>query len=281
MLKRIALSFLVLCALLVGTAGAATVDGIPIHSSSSGTGDRTVILVHGWTCDSTSWDAQVPALSKDYRVITVDLPGHGRSGSPKNGQFSMNLFARAIEAVRAEARADRVVLVGHSMGTPVILAYTQLFPQHVAALVAVDGLVAGPQAGAAPAGGAAVQPPDVTGPDGRKAREAMIRGMFVATTPKAVQDKVMKMMLAAPEATAAGAMQAMFAWMATADATVRSFPVLGLYAEKSRAAAPDAAKKIFPAFEYTELPGTGHFLMMEKPQEFNARLTTFLTKVKY
>jgi pimeloyl-ACP methyl ester carboxylesterase len=89
------------------------------------------------------------------------------------------------------------------------------------------------------------------------------------------------MMLAAPEATASGAMQATFAWMATADGTVRNVPVLGLYADKSRAATPDAAKKIFPAFEYTELPGTGHFLMMEKPQEFNARLSTFLGKVKY
>lgn len=275
MLRRILFPLVLLGALLVSTAGAATVDGISIHSSSSGTGDRTVILVHGWTCDSTSWDAQVPALSKTYRVITLDLPGHGKSGSPKDGKFSMDLFARAVEAVRADAKADKVVLVGHSMGTPVILAYTHLFPQHVAALVAVDGLVAGPQ------GGAAFQAPSVTGPDGRKAREEMIRGMFVATTPRAVQDKVMKMMMAAPEATAAGAMQAMFAWMATADSTVRTLPVLGLYADKSRAATPDASKKIFPAFEYTELPGTGHFLMMERPQEFNARLTTFLTKVKY
>src|SRR5689334_1295691 len=111
MLKRLLFAFALLGALLVQTAAAATVDGIPIHSSSGGAGNRTIIFIHGWTCDSTSWDAQVPAFSKDYRVITLDLPGHGKSGSPKDGKFSMDLFARAVEAVRAEAGADKVVLV--------------------------------------------------------------------------------------------------------------------------------------------------------------------------
>ena len=78
-------------------ASAATVDGLKIHSAVTGRGPKTVILVHGWTCDSTSWSEQVPALSKDYRVVTLDLPGHGMSDSPKDGKFSMDLFARAVE----------------------------------------------------------------------------------------------------------------------------------------------------------------------------------------
>ncbi|HKF69310.1 MAG TPA: alpha/beta fold hydrolase, partial [Vicinamibacterales bacterium] len=84
-------------------ASAASVDGMTIHSTATGSGRATVVLVHGWTCDSSSWDAQVPVLSKHYRVITLDLPGHGRSGAPKDGKFSMDLFARAVEAVRAES----------------------------------------------------------------------------------------------------------------------------------------------------------------------------------
>src|SRR5262245_16814988 len=123
-------------------ASAATVDGIHLHSSSSGKGAKTLIFVHGWTCDDTSWAEQVPELSKHYRVITLDLPGHGKSGSPKNGKFTMDLFARAVEAVRAEANANKVVLVGHSMGTPVIRQYARLYPQHVAGLVVVDGVLA-------------------------------------------------------------------------------------------------------------------------------------------
>ena len=76
-----------------------------------------------------------------YRVITLDLPGHGKSDPPKNGMFSMTVFARAVEAVRAEAKVDKVVLVGHSMGTPVIREYARLYPKHVAGLVPVDGLL--------------------------------------------------------------------------------------------------------------------------------------------
>src|SRR5689334_25383460 len=106
--------------LAANLASGATVDGIQLHSSSHGAGPKTVILVHGWTCDESTWDAQVPELSKQYRVLTLDLPGHGKSGSPKDGTLSMELFAKAIEAVRSEAKADKVILVGHSMGTPVV-----------------------------------------------------------------------------------------------------------------------------------------------------------------
>src|ERR1700689_3569347 len=128
---------------------AVAVDGIKLHSSSTGQGPRTVILVHGWTCDDTTWESQVPALAKDYRVLTLDLPGHGKSGAPKDGKLSMDLFARAVESVRSEARVERVVLVGHSMGTPVIVEYTRLYPRHVAAMVFVDGIVTTPNIGPA------------------------------------------------------------------------------------------------------------------------------------
>ena len=115
--------------LIAGLVSGATVDGIQIHSSSHGVGPKTVILVHGWTCDETTWDAQVPALSKQYRVVTLDLPGHGKSAPPKDGMFSMELFAKAVEAVRSEAKVDKIVLVGHSMGTPVVVQYARMFPQ--------------------------------------------------------------------------------------------------------------------------------------------------------
>src|ERR1700689_1396289 len=126
---------------------AVAVDGIKLHSSSTGQGPRTVILVHGWTCDDTTWESQVPALSKDYRVLTLDLPGHGKSRAPKDGKLSMDLFAPAVESVRREANADRGVLAGHSMGTPVIVQYARLFPRHVSAMVFVDGIAATPNMG--------------------------------------------------------------------------------------------------------------------------------------
>jgi pimeloyl-ACP methyl ester carboxylesterase len=234
------------------------------------------MLVHGWTCDDSSWSAQVPALMSKYRILTLDLPGHGKSGKIDAAKFSMDLFARAVEAVRAEAGADRLVLVGHSMGTPVIMQYARRYPQRVAGLVIVDGVVmlgAAPSAGAQPA--ARPEPERMRGPDGLKNREAMIRGMFTPATPKPLQEQVLRMMLAAPEATAYGAMVATFdpkAWSSDA----MNVPALAIYAEKSALGSPEALKKLLPNSRYMEVAGTGHFVMMEKPQEFNRLLVEFV-----
>jgi sigma-B regulation protein RsbQ len=259
---------------------AATVDGLMIHSSTTGQGPKTVLLVHGWTCDETTWTEQVPVLAKQYRVVTLDLPGHGKSDSPKDGKFSMDLFARAIEAVRAEVRAEHVVLTGHSMGTPVVLRYARLYPQHTAALVFVDGLMPGGQNGNRGKGAAPQNAAAMAGPEGRKNRENMIRGMFSASTTPAMQTKILNMMLGAPEATAVGAMNATFDPAGQTEETL-PMPVFGIYADHSRLGTAESMHAHFPTSEYTQIPGTGHFLMLEKPEEFNRLLLDFLAKQTY
>ena len=54
-------------------------DGTPISYEVHGAGDPTLVFVHGWSCDARYWREQVPYFSKKYRVITVDLAGHGHS----------------------------------------------------------------------------------------------------------------------------------------------------------------------------------------------------------
>src|ERR1043166_3681009 len=238
---------------------AADVDGIRLHWSSSGKGNKAVILVHGWTGDSSMWSAQVPVLAEKYRIVTLDLPGHGRSGSPADGKFSMDLFARAVEAVRREAKVKKAVLVGHSMGTPVVRQYARLYPKRTAALGLVDG-----------AGGE---------PGGLKAREDFVRSMFTAATPEHLRPEILKITASAPEATATGAMLSM-ADPAVWKEDVLQMPVLAIYADRSRLANREYMKQLFPALEYFEIPATDHFLMMEKTDEFNHLLLTFLDKLK-
>ena len=255
---------------------AASVDGLAIHSSSTGSGKATVIFVHGWTCDSSSWASQVPAFAKKYRVVTLDLPGHGKSASPRDGKLSMDLFARAVEAVRAEAKADTVVLVGHSMGAPVIRQYARLYPQHVAGLVAVDGPLdirgfPAPEF---------KQPPPLVGAEGLTAREKMIRGMFIPETAPALQEHILKMMLGTSEATANGAMAAVFDPSLSKSDVIKA-PALAVYAGTNKPPDPKVTKEVFPNYEGTQIPGTGHFVMMEKPEEFNRLLTGFLNKIKF
>jgi pimeloyl-ACP methyl ester carboxylesterase len=268
-LRLVALALLVVFVAARPTR-AASVDGANVHWTSTGSGP-VIIFVHGWTCDESSWQSQVPAFRQRYRVITLDLPGHGRSDLPKDGKFSIELFARAVEAVRSEAKIERAVFVGHSMGTPVIRTYALMYPSRVEGLVLVDGLVQA--AGTAPA----FTPPPMVGAEGLKARENMVRGMFGPATTPQLQEHILKMMLGTKEATAAGAMLATWdqSWVKNDPIAV---PTLAVYAARPLAAR-DAISRIFPKAEYHEIPESAHFLMMEKPDEFNELLTAFLGKV--
>ena len=101
------------------SAANATLDGNRIWYEVNGTSGTALVLVHGWTCDSTFWSHQVPAFSRHFRVLSVDLPGHGRSGKP-DVRYDLSLFSRGVLAAMDAAKIDRAILIGHSMGLPVI-----------------------------------------------------------------------------------------------------------------------------------------------------------------
>ena len=224
---------------------------------------------------------KVPELSKRYRVITLDLPGHGQSGSPKDGKVSTDLFARAVEAVRAEQRSTESCSSATAWARRSSASTRVSIRSTSTALVIVDGVVIAPT----PPGGRGIPPPldpdQLVTPQGLSMREGMIKGMFTPKTPKDVQDHVLKMMLGAPPATAASAMRTTFDPERASD-DVMTMPVYGIFAEKSFAlGATSFLKKVFPKITYVEMPGTGHFVMMEQPQEFNRLLTGFLDSVSY
>src|SRR5262249_38147893 len=154
-----------------------------------------------------------------YRVVTIDLPGHGKTPSPAAGGLSMDLFARSIEAVRAELKADRLVLAGHSAGTPAIVQYARLYPDRVSALIFVDG-----RATFGPAGPGKFDRQTWLGEEGRKARERFIDGMFGPTASPALQARIRKMMMADSDVAAADARAAYYDPAIWKDDVI-SFPI--------------------------------------------------------
>src|SRR5215213_6933240 len=121
-----------------GESQFAKLDGAKIHYKSYGKGREALVLVHGWSCDLGHWRDQIPDLSKRNRVIALDLPGHGQSDKPQVA-YTMDLFANAIDAVMRDAKIERAVIVGHSMGTPVARQFYRKYPQKTLAIVIVDG----------------------------------------------------------------------------------------------------------------------------------------------
>lgn len=105
---------------------------------AGGRGARTMVLVHGVNDQAGSWSSVVPELVKSFRVVTVDLPGHGESG-PAAGPLPMRMLVDALAAViERESPQAPVVLAGNSMGGWVSTLYASEHPERVGHLVLED-----------------------------------------------------------------------------------------------------------------------------------------------
>lgn len=94
---------------------------------------RVVVLLHGFLGSHEIWKKTIDDLAKSYRVIAIDLPGHG--ATPNFGYaHSMELMAKCVKAVLDQLKLKRYVIVGHSMGGYVALAFADLFPDHLRGL---------------------------------------------------------------------------------------------------------------------------------------------------
>lgn len=110
-----------------------------INFRVTGTQNPSVIFVHGFACALEDWDAQVKALSPEFRCVALDLPGHGASPAPVKGSIAG--MAAAVNDVKELVGSGSKILVGHSMGCRVITeAYLQSCTD-VAGLVFVDGSI--------------------------------------------------------------------------------------------------------------------------------------------
>lgn len=88
---------------------------------------QPLILIHGWSSNSTQWYYPKKRLSASYRLILMDLPGLGKSEKPKNHDYSLNKFARDLDAVIDLAGPRKPIVLGHSIGGMTILTYCKLF----------------------------------------------------------------------------------------------------------------------------------------------------------
>jgi pimeloyl-ACP methyl ester carboxylesterase len=263
---RAVLLLLVSLPLLAETA---ELDGAKIHYAAAGRGAHTVVLIHGWTCDHTFWDAQVEALKGRYRVIALDLPGHGRSGAAP--EYSMKRFARAVNAVMVEENVRQAILAGHSMGGAVMLEFARLYPDKVLAIAAVDAIFPEPEAAKILASWAA----RFEGPEALEERRKMVQGMFTDATTAELRRKIESVMLAAPADVAAGAMRGIADLSVWREDRI-DIPFVEIAAESSTYVTEDLLKKRFPRAKLVRVPGTGHFLHMEKPAEVNRILLEWL-----
>ncbi|MBL1213746.1 MAG: alpha/beta hydrolase [Ignavibacteriae bacterium] len=111
-------------------------DSTLISYEVFGSGEQTLVFIHGWSCDSRYWRNQIDAFSGKYEIILIDLAGHGHSGISRDN-YTMKAFGEDVKAVIDSTKSQNVILVGHSMGGGVI-AEAALITENVIGLIGVD-----------------------------------------------------------------------------------------------------------------------------------------------
>jgi len=112
----------------------AQVDGMDIAYLDEGRGDQVILLIHGLGTNAKGWQRNLPALSRDHRVIAVDLPGYGMS-SKDAYPYSMAFHAAACVGLLDALGIDQAVWMGHSMGGQIALTAALDHPAKVSGLV--------------------------------------------------------------------------------------------------------------------------------------------------
>ena len=113
-------------------------DGTELAVRAAGPSDApTLVFVHGFALDMTTWHYQWTELSDRYRCVLYDQRAHGRSGKPVSDDYSVLAMGRDLEAVLdAAAPSGPVILVGHSMGGMAMVAFAQQHPEEFGSRVA-------------------------------------------------------------------------------------------------------------------------------------------------
>jgi pimeloyl-ACP methyl ester carboxylesterase len=256
-----------------GESQYAKLDGAKIHYKSYGKGKDALVLVHGWTCNLDNWRDQIPEFAKRNRVIALDLPGHGQSDKPEIA-YTMDLFANAIDAVMRDAKVERAVLVGHSMGTPVVRQFYRKYPQKTLAIVIVDG-------GLRLFGTKEMRDGFLAmfrTPGYKEAGKQMFAQM-AGTLSAPDKERINTSFANTPQYVLVSAMESMGnETLYTTDKI--NVPVFAVLAKSPYwpADTEEFLRGLAPDLEFQMWEGVGHFLMMEKPKQFNDAVIAFLNK---
>ncbi|MBL7131010.1 MAG: alpha/beta hydrolase [Candidatus Omnitrophica bacterium] len=247
---------------------------MPISYSVYGKGEPVLVFVHGWSCSRSVWEKQIPYFEKKYRVVTLDLAGHGRSGKER-AVYPLEAFGEDVAAVVRAIHATKVILIGHSMGGAVIIEADEIIPSNVIAIVGIDTMQDFDEAYTPE------QVEEIVGPfkeDFAKAVNSFAVSMFVKdTSPEFIKEAKGMFSTSNPDMSIS-ALEEMFSRSYIARPPKVSAPIWALNADLWPTK-PEVNRKYVPEFNLRIMPGVGHFLMLEKPDKFNKQLDDIIKEI--
>ncbi len=249
-------------------------DGVQIVYSVAGAGRTALVFVHGGMADRTFYDGQLRAFAPKYRVVAVDMGGHGESGSNRD-DWGLPALGADIKAVADAERLDRVILFGNSLGGPAVIEAARLLEGRVVGVVGIDtfhdlGTVyEGEQARARDA--FLRQRAEGFRTDYRGAMRAMIKMLFHADADPALVQRTEERMLKTSPAVAHAVMSGMAGYDGARSARALKVPIRTINGDLFPIDVA-AIRRAIPGFDAIVMKHTGHYPMLEKPDEFNAHV---------
>jgi len=247
--------------------------GVRLAYEERGHGDHSILLIHGMACDHTHFATQLAHLSKRYRVVAVDLRGHGQSDKPQ-APYNNEVFGDDLRFTIEYLELGPTVFIGHSLGGSIALDLVGHHPELFRALILLDSGIRppGPKS-------AELSPfyASLGGPDHAARVGEFVRRRLVEPTDGAeLIERIAATMAATPAhvflAMADGVLAFDSHAAALANTDVPSLLILGArpFAEPASVAALGAN------WQVGQVVGSGHFIQMVVPDQVNAMLDRFL-----
>jgi pimeloyl-ACP methyl ester carboxylesterase len=253
----------------------AAADGVAIAYDVAGSGEPALVFVHGWAGNRHHWDEQLDAFAGDHRVVRIDLAGHGDSGAARE-DWSMASFADDVIAVIDAVGVQHVVLVGHSLGGSIVVKAAAKLGSRVAGIVGVDtwsGLGEPPR----PDDPAYWIPLPEMHADFRAGATEFVHLMCGPNASPQLVQRINDEVLAMPPDVALGVLEGAGAGFNLADSLrALDIPVSAISSQYFR----PKDEAAFTKFGITNrtLAGTGHYVMLERPTEFDRALAEALAR---
>lgn len=236
-------------------------------------GDPPVVMVHSLAGNTTQWQAQLDHLRKTRLAIAFDMRGHGQSDPARDHDYSLEAMAQDLATVVDSLSLKKFILVGHSYGGGVVAVYAGQHPDRVAGLLFVD-----------PVG------------DGRQAPQEEIRPFMAAlrseayaetieaywrsiltNADSAVVQAVIASLRKTPQKAVLDALESIFVFDPAAALKSYRGPMQTIVS-----GLPDNPAALHHAvanLPHVVMPNTGHWLQMDRPEEFNRLMDEFLSKL--
>lgn len=248
---------------------AISADGVSITYEVRGEDEPALVFVHGWSNKRSVWGAELAHFSQKYKVVAIDLAGFGASDNNRE-KWTMEAFGEDVVAILDKLNLRDVILIGFSMGAPVVIETAELAPEHITGIVLVDFLQ----------NIEIVYSQEYISNIDKASMDLVIEPTIEKAMPYFIKNKeelgkrYISMVKDVPKVGWSESLKNVWLW--SNEECIKSLqkiqaPVISINSDQYPTNV-EAFKKYVPSFKVKIIPGVGHFVFWEAPEEFNRLL---------